>query len=336
MAESILELDRVYKSFPIQRGLLDLVRGRSRAHVQAVTDVSLTLREGETLGLVGESGCGKSTLGRLIVRLLDPAAGRILYRGRDIARLGGTELRQTRTRLQMIFQDPYSSLNPRLTVGQAIAEPLRVHALVPRADVPAEVERLLEQVGLARAHAKRYPFELSGGQRQRVGIARALSVRPEILIADEAVSGLDMSIQAQVLNLLADLRDELNLTMVFISHDLAVVEYLSDRIGVMYLGRLVELGAAAKVFRGPGHPYTAGLLNAIPFPDPRVRTRAAAVVGELPSAVRPPSGCVFRTRCPLAQPVCETLPPAVQLGDEGHWAACHFAGAVSAPARSSA
>jgi oligopeptide/dipeptide ABC transporter ATP-binding protein len=314
--------------------MLDTLRRRPRAQIQAVVDVSLALRKGETLGLVGESGCGKSTLGRLIVRLLKPDRGRVAYRGRDISTLGGAELRRARTRLQMVFQDPYSSLNPRLTVGEAVAEPLRVHHVVPRPEVPAEMERLLEQVGLGRTHIKRYPFELSGGQRQRVGIARALSVRPEILIADEAVSGLDVSIQAQVLNLLADLRRELDLTLVFISHDLGVVEYLSDRIGVMYLGRLVELGPAARVFRAPGHPYTAGLLNAIPVPDPSVRTRAAAVTGELPSAVRPPSGCVFRTRCSLVQPVCETMPPEVPL-DGDRWAACHFAGRVSSPARSS-
>jgi oligopeptide/dipeptide ABC transporter ATP-binding protein len=329
--DPILQLNEVHKTFPVTRSLPDALHRRPRARVKAVVDVSLTLYEGETLGLVGESGCGKSTLGRLIVRLLSLDAGSIVFRGRDIASLRGGELRQARTRLQMVFQDPYSSLNPRLTVGQAIAEPLRVHAVLPPSDVGGEVDRLLEQVGLAHTYAKRYPFELSGGQRQRVGIARALSVRPDILIADEAVSGLDVSVQAQVLNLLADLRQELGLTLVFISHDLAVVDYLSDRIGVMYLGRLVELGDAQPVFREPGHPYTMGLLRAIPAPDPAVRNRTAAVVGELPSAVRPPSGCVFRTRCPLVQPVCETLPPAVALGNgEGHWAACHFAGTSTA------
>jgi oligopeptide/dipeptide ABC transporter ATP-binding protein len=324
-AEPLIKVESLVKYYPIYGGILR----RKVGDVQAVDDVSFEIQRGEIFGLVGESGCGKSTLGRLIVRLLTPDAGRVVYRGREISTVGGGELRSARTQLQMVFQDPYSSLNPRLTVGQAIAEPLRVHDVVAREEVAGEVKRLLEQVGLAHAHAKRYPFELSGGQRQRVGIARALSVRPAILIADEAVSGLDVSIQAQVLNLLADLRDELDLTLVFISHDLGVVEYLSDRIGVMYLGRLVEFGAAATVFRTPGHPYTAGLLNAIPLPDPTVRTRAAAVSGELPSAVRPPSGCVFRTRCPLVQPICETMPPTVRLGDGGHWAACHFAGSTS-------
>jgi oligopeptide/dipeptide ABC transporter ATP-binding protein len=328
MPEPILRLERVSKRFPLRRSLLEALQRRPVPAVQAVTDVSLELVEGETLGLVGESGCGKSTLARLIVRLIHLDDGRIVYRGRDLAALSGEQLRQARTRIQMVFQDPYSSLNPRLAVGEAIAEPLRVHRVVAESELRAETERLLEQVGLLPAHAARYPFELSGGQRQRVGIARALAVRPEILIADEAVSGLDVSVQAQVLNLLADLREQLSLTMVFISHDLGVVEYLSDRIGVMYLGRLVELGGARDVFTHAGHPYTQGLLRAIPVPDPRVRTPAAAVRGDLPSAVRPPSGCVFRTRCTLAQELCTTEPAALTVGS-GQWAACHFAGSLA-------
>ncbi len=323
MPEPLLQLEGVTKTFPVPRPVWTRF-GKPQERVHAVVDVSLEVRRGETLGLVGESGSGKTTLARLIVRLLEPEKGRIRFESRDVTHIRGFELRRARIGLQMIFQDPYASLNPRLRVGDAISEPLRVHRIVPPNDTAAETARLLEQVGLLPRHAGRYPFELSGGQRQRVGIARALAVRPLILVADEAVSALDVSIQAQVLNLLADLRDQLGLTLVLISHDLGVVEYLSDRIGVMYLGRLVEVGGAVGVFRRPAHPYTQGLVRAIPVPDPRVRTQAAAVQGELPSPVHPPTGCVFRTRCPIAQPICETEPPLIRVGD-AHVAACHFA-----------
>jgi len=326
MSEPILAIEHVSKTFAAGKGLLSSL-GLRRERLHAVTDVSLDLAEGETFGLVGESGCGKSTLARLIVQLHEPDSGRILFRGVNRAELSGAARRKARSHIQMVFQDPYSSLNPRLSVGSALAEPLRVHRIVSGREVEAEVGRLLDRVGLAQAVADRFPRELSGGQRQRVGIARALSVRPELVVADEAVSGLDVSIRAQVLDLLADLHDELRLTLLFISHDLSVVEFLSDRVGVMYLGRLVELAPARKLFTSPGHPYTVGLMAAIPSVDPKVQTAIAAVRGELPSPIHPPSGCVFRTRCPLATAICETPPPQVELGP-GHWAACHFAADV--------
>jgi oligopeptide/dipeptide ABC transporter ATP-binding protein len=330
MASPILELDGVVKRYPIARPMATLLAFKPRQTLTAVNEVSFAIDAGEIFGLVGESGCGKSTLGRLIVGLGGPDEGRIRFRGRDMDLGGGRERRALRRQIQMVFQDPYASLNPRMTIGQALAEPLRVHGVVASREIAAEVERLLAQVGLSADYALRYPFELSGGQRQRVAIARALSVAPAVLVADEAVSGLDVSIQAQVLNLLVELRARLGLTMVFISHDLAVVEYLSTRIAVMYLGRILELGPASAVFRRAGHPYTQALIRAIPAPDPARKTVREAVSGDLPSPVNPPSGCVFRTRCPKAQAICATLPPTVALGP-GHWAACHFAGDAAAP-----
>ncbi len=332
--QPILAVEHVSKTFPVSQGFLSTLQLR-RERLHAVTDVSFELAQGETFGLVGESGCGKSTLARLIVQLHRPDSGRILFRGVDRSGLSGAARRKARPQIQMVFQDPYSSLNPRMSIGSALAEPLRVHHIVAGAEVGAEVTRLLDRVGLPRGVADRFPRELSGGQRQRVGIARALSVRPELVVADEAVSGLDVSIRAQVLDLLADLHDELGLTVLFISHDLSVVEFLSDRVGVMYLGRLVELAPARELFAAPGHPYTVGLMAAIPSIDPAVRTATAAVRGELPSPIHPPSGCVFRTRCPLAQAICATPPPQVQLRP-GHWAACHFATDVNATARARA
>ena len=323
----ILQVENVSKSFPLKRNLL----GRQSELLQALAEVSLAVPEGQTLGIVGESGCGKTTLARLMVRLLSPDSGRILFHGRDLARLQGAELRRTRTQLQMVFQDPYSSLNPRMRVGEAIEEPLRVHKVVSPRDVEREREGLMERVGLHRRLAERLPRELSGGQRQRVSIARALSVRPEVVIADEAVSSLDVSVRAQILNLLSDLRDHLALTLIFISHDLSVVDHLSDRVAVMYLGRLVELGPTAEVLSGGAHPYTRGLVAAIPQPVVGSQRKQAAIQGELPSAIHPPSGCVIRTRCPLAQAICaEVTPPRVPVG-AGHWAACHFATAEVAP-----
>jgi len=329
----ILELESVVKRYPLSRPLSAILAFQPRPMLQAVSEVSLTIDTGETFGLVGESGCGKSTLGRIIVGLGAPDEGRIIFRDKDIYLGSRRELRALRRQVQMVFQDPYASLNPRMTIGQALAEPLRVHDVVPSGAVATEVDRLLAQVGLSAGYAQRYPFELSGGQRQRVAIARALSVRPAVLVADEAVSGLDVSIQAQVLNLLVELRDRLGLTMVFISHDLGVVEYLSTRIAVMYLGRILELGPASAVFRRAGHPYTQALIRAIPAPDPAHKTMREAVSGDLPSPVNPPSGCVFRTRCPKAQDICSTLPPRVKL-DPGHWVACHFA--TTAPGHSGA
>jgi oligopeptide/dipeptide ABC transporter ATP-binding protein len=332
MAEPILTIEHVSKTFAAGQGVLSSL-GLRRERLHAVTDVSLEITEGETFGLVGESGCGKSTLARLIVQLHEPDSGRIRFRGVDRAAISGAARRKARPQIQMVFQDPYSSLNPRMSVGSALAEPLRVHRIVPGEQVDAEVGRLLDRVGLPGTVADRFPRELSGGQRQRVGIARALSVRPELVVADEAVSGLDVSIRAQVLDLLADLHDELRLTLLFISHDLSVVEFLSDRVGVMYLGRLVELAPALQLFAAPGHPYSVGLMAAIPSVDPSVRTATAAVRGELPSPIHPPTGCVFRTRCPLAQAICATPPPEVELGP-GHWAACHFAADVRASGKS--
>jgi oligopeptide/dipeptide ABC transporter ATP-binding protein len=325
----ILELDHVIKRYPLARSFAALLAMKPRPVLKAVSDVSFAIEAGETFGLVGESGCGKSTLGRLIVGLGAPDGGHVSFQGQDIHLGSRRERRALHRQIQMVFQDPYASLNPRMTIGQALGEPLRVHGVVESSKIAGEVDRLLSQVGLSAGYAHRYPFELSGGQRQRVAIARALSVRPAVLVADEAVSGLDVSIQAQVLNLLVDLRDGLGLTMVFISHDLGVVEYLSNRIAVMYLGRIVELGPASAVFRRAGHPYTQALIRAIPAPDPTKKSGGEAVSGDLPSAVNPPSGCVFRTRCPKAQAICTSLPPIVSLG-EGHWAACHFAGSPAA------
>jgi len=320
MTEPILRLTNVSKSFPVraerERGIPHLRRER----LHALQRVSLEVTEGETLGIVGESGCGKSTLAKLLVRLLQPDSGQVFYRGRELKTVASRDLR----RIQMVFQNPYGSLNPRLTIGNAIAEPLRVYQLVDRKGVYAEVDRLLDQVGLASATKERYPLELSGGQCQRVAIARALAVRPEILIADEAVSSLDVSVQAQILNLLADLRDALNLTVVAISHDLGVIEYLCDRIGVMYLGHLVEWGTGIDVLKQPGHPYTRGLLESVPSLDPRNRSADSGVRGELPSAITLPEGCVFRPRCSRAQEECIKPPPTVDLNDE-HWANCFFA-----------
>jgi oligopeptide/dipeptide ABC transporter ATP-binding protein len=326
MTEPLLRLDHVTKVFPVHPGVLEGL-SRSREVVHAVTDVSFEVLPRETFGLVGESGCGKSTIARLIVQLHRPDEGTIRFDGVDLAGLSRSERRAMRPRVQMIFQDPYSSLNPRMSVRAALAEPLMVHHVVTAKQTDVEVDRLLDLVGLSRRLSARYPRELSGGQRQRVGIARALSVRPRLIVADEPVSGLDVSIRAQILDLLADLRDELELTLLFISHDLSVVEFLSDRVGVMYLGRLVEIGPARTLFRSPGHPYTSGLIAAIPTLD-RGAARPPAVQGELPSPVYPPSGCVFRTRCPLAQRICETMPPVVPLG-AGWEAACHFAGQPS-------
>lgn len=320
--QPVLAVANVSKSFALRGGWL---RRRSEV-LQALSSVSLEVPTGQTLGIVGESGCGKTTLARVIVRLVAPDSGSVLFRGEDITHLRGTALQRMRTGLQMVFQDPHSSLNPRMSIGEAIDEPLIFHRIVPRADVVAERDALMTRVGLSPRLARRLPRELSGGQRQRVNIARALSVRPDVLIADEAVSSLDVSVRAQILNLLTDLRTELALTLIFISHDLSVVDYLSDRVGVMYLGRLVELGPSAEVLRGGAHPYTKGLVAAIPQPVVGGHRTQPAIRGELPSSVHPPSGCVFRTRCPIAQSICaEVTPPQIPVGPN-HWAACHFAG----------
>ena len=324
-AAPMLEIVDVSKTFPVTgRSLF-----RRRKTLHALANVNLAVRAGETLGIVGESGCGKSTLARIMVRLLQPDSGTVLVRGQE--NRANEKAPDTSTRLQMVFQDPYSSLNPRMRVGAAIEEPIRVHGIVPAAEVAAERDRLMERVGLGPRLATRLPRELSGGQRQRISIARALSVRPELLIADEAVSSLDVSVRAQILNLLSDLRSELGLTLVFISHDLSVVDHLSDRVAVMYLGRVVEVGPAGDVLSRGAHPYTRALVAAVPQPTVGSRRTQPSLRGELPSPMSPPSGCVFRTRCPMAQAVCAEIAPSPVTVASDRWAACHFAGAVRAP-----
>jgi oligopeptide/dipeptide ABC transporter ATP-binding protein len=330
MAEPLLAVEALNKYFLLRRSLVAGAMGVPHRRVQAARDVSFSIRKGESFGLVGESGCGKTTLGRLVLGLLPADDGAIRFEGQDITKTDLAGRRALRRQMQMVFQDPYSSLNPRIRIGSAIGEPIRLHGIVPPGEVATEVARLLERVGLPAAAASRYPSELSGGQRQRVGIARALSVRPKLLVADEAVSGLDVSVRAQVLNLLADLRRDLGLTLMFISHDLGVIEYLCETVGVMYLGTMVENGPTAAVFARPAHPYTRALLASIPRADPSATAREdTPLAGEPPSPVDPPSGCPFRTRCPAAQGICETPPPRVTLPSSdrgaGRWAACHFA-----------
>ncbi|TAN27159.1 MAG: ATP-binding cassette domain-containing protein [Castellaniella sp.] len=300
--------------------------GPSVAPVRAVTDVSFTIRKGETVGLVGESGSGKTTIGRMLTRLADPSAGRVIYRGldqpMDLAAISLRRYRPLRARIQMIFQDPYASLNPRLRIRQIIGEALDTHGLHRGAARLPRIHALLRQVGLGAEHAERYPHEFSGGQRQRIGIARALAVEPEFIVADEPLSALDVSIQAQVINLLSDIREHLGLTMLFISHDLDVVEYLCDRVVVLYLGRVVEIAPTRELYAHPCHPYTRALLAAAPAPDPAQRRDIPLLEGDLPSPANPPSGCVFRTRCPLAQARCASHDMQLrQVGDE-HWTAC--------------
>ncbi len=301
--------------------------GRGHAELRAVDGVTLDVMPGETLGLVGESGCGKSTLGRLLLRLYDPTAGRILFDGRDITDLSQSELRPLRKEMQIIFQDPYSSLNPRMTVRAALAEPLRIHGLVRSASEEQErIAMLLERVGLRPEHMRRYPHEFSGGQRQRVGIARALAVSPRFIVADEPVSALDVSIRAQIVNLLSDLQSELGLSYLFIAHDLHVVEHVSQRVGVMYLGRLVELASSKQIYENPRHPYTRALLSAAPVPDPDAPKHRVILEGDVPSPLDPPSGCPFHPRCPIAQKgLCDREVPALRVLESGHEAACHLA-----------
>jgi oligopeptide transport system ATP-binding protein len=318
----LLQAEHVVKYFPIKRGILIQ---REVAQVHAVDDVSLEVRGGETLGLVGESGCGKSTLGRCFVRLLPLTDGRIEFAGRDISKLSRRALRPLRRELQIVFQDPYASLNPRKRVGQIIGTPLQIHGIGDRRERKRQVQELLEKVGLSPEHYNRFPHEFSGGQRQRIGVARALALRPKLVIADEPVSALDVSIQAQVINLLADLQEEFDLTYVFIAHDLGVVRHVSDRIAVMYLGKIVEISPADELYERPIMPYTEALLSAVPIPDPREsETRERIVLeGDVPSPIRPPSGCRFHPRCRYATDVCVQIePPLVDYGN-GHLAACH-------------
>ncbi len=314
----LLEARNVVKHFPIRTP-------KGKQLVQAVDGVSLSVRAGETLGLVGESGCGKSTLGRCLVRLLDPTSGQVIFDGVDITTTSRRELRSLRTGFQMIFQDPYASLNPRRRALATVEEPMLTHSMGSDTEIRARALMLLEQVGFDPSYADRYPHEFSGGQRQRLGIARALALKPRLLVADEPVSALDVSIQAQVLNLLADLQAEHSLTYVFIAHDLAVVHHIADRIGVMYLGELVEVGSSTDVYTAPRHPYTEALISAIPVIDAELETRERIVLtGDLPSPIDKPSGCVFNPRCHYAQDVCRTDRPTLQLLDDGREVACHF------------
>jgi oligopeptide transport system ATP-binding protein len=321
-ADALLKVEGLKKYFPVTEGMLIK---RTVAQVKAVDGISFEVRRGETLGLVGESGCGKSTTGRCILQLDRPTAGRIVYDGVDLATIDRTELNRLRERIQVIFQDPYSSLNPRMKVGEIIAEPMHVHGLEPnKAKRRARVAELLNVCGLNPRLADRYPHEMSGGQRQRVGIARALSMRPEFIICDEAVSALDVSIQAQVINLLEDLREQFNLSYLFIAHDLSVVRHLCHRVAVMYLGKIVELAQSDELFENPLHPYTRALLEAVPVPDPEIEARRQhqVVKGEVPSPINPPSGCVFHPRCPLAIESCSRDLPEFRELRPGHWVAC--------------
>jgi oligopeptide transport system ATP-binding protein len=322
--EALLQVRNLVKHFEVGSGMF----GGRRALVRAVDGVSFSIGRGETLGLVGESGCGKTTTGRCILQLEAPTSGEILFEGRDLTKLGPDELRAVRRRLQVIFQDPYSSLNPRMTVGDIIAEPLGVHGIVRGTGARRDrVRDLLRKVGLLPQHAARYPHQLSGGQRQRVGIARALAMEPALIVCDEPVSALDVSIQAQIINLLEDLQADLGLTYLFIAHDLAVVRHISDRVAVMYLGKIVELADRKTLYDDPLHPYTRALLSAVPIPDPELEARREHLVlrGEVPSPLDPPAGCVFHPRCPIAEDRCRRVVPELREVKPGHWAACLLA-----------
>ncbi len=324
MAENdvILELEDVAKWFPLfERGIM---RKKLVGFIKAVDGVSFQLPKGKTIGLVGESGCGKTTLSRVILRLIEPTRGKVIFDGIDITSLPGKELRKLRKRMQMVFQDPYGSLNPRLSVEEIISEGLKVHFKMNKKERHDRVIELLQEVGLEPYHALRYPHEFSGGQRQRIGIARALAVEPELLVLDEPVSALDVAVQAQILNLLMDIKTKFNLTYIFVAHDLSVVYHISDVIMVMYLGKIVEIAPAEDFLRRPMHPYSEALISAIPIPDPDFQKERIVLPGDVPSPVNPPSGCRFRTRCPYAQEECAVKEPVLEEKKKGHWVACHF------------
>ncbi len=319
---ALVEIQDLSKHFPVQRGLLQ----RTKGYVHALERVDLTLEEGEFFALVGESGSGKTTLGRCILRLIEPTDGRILFQGEDLAKLSGRELRRRRGRFQMIFQDPYGSLNPRMRVERILSEPLEVHRTVPSTERRQRVKDLLELVGVQADAGRRFPHEFSGGQRQRIGIARALAPEPSFIVADEPVSALDVSVRAQIINLLVDLQRRFGLTLLFIAHDLAMVEHVADRVGVMYLGRIVEIGPKEEIFSAPRHPYTVSLLSAVPVPYPDTGRQRIVLPGEPPSPVEPPSGCPFHPRCPIARPRCSHEEPPLEEVSPGHRVSCHYPG----------
>ncbi len=321
----LVELRHLKKYFPVRSGVFS----RVSAWVKAVDEVSFTIHPRETFGLVGESGCGKTTVGRTLLRLIEPTGGEVFFQGQDFCQFSAAQVRQARQQMQMIFQDPYSSLNPRMTIGAIVGEALKVHGLARGEALDRQVGALLERVGLAATYRSRYPHEFSGGQRQRIGIARALALEPQFIVCDEPVSALDVSIQAQILNLLQDLQNDLGLSYLFISHDLNVVEYIADRVAVMYLGKLVEVAPVDELFRNPRHPYTLALMSANPVPDPTVQTQRTVLTGDVPSPLNPPSGCAFHTRCPQAMERCKTTPPPLVRSGQGtaeHSVWCHLYG----------
>lgn len=320
MTEPLLKVEGLKKYFPIRKGVLSRVSG----YVKAVDDVSFHVNKGETLGIVGESGCGKSTTGRMLMRLLEPTEGKVVFDGKELTNISNDDMRKSRREIQMVFQDPYASLNPRHTIEKILEEPLIVHGLGDAKSRKKKVRELLEIVGLSSYHAQRYPHQFSGGQRQRIGIARALMTNPKLIIADEPVSALDVSIQAQVLNLMQDLQKDLKLTYIFIAHDLGVVRHISDRVGVMYLGKMVELTESEKLYDKPLHPYTQALLSSVPVPDPNFVREQVLIKGDIPSPSNPPSGCTFHTRCPFKMDVCTKVVPKLEEVEPGHSVACHL------------
>lgn len=321
MGGALLEVRNLVKHFPITKGI---IMSKEIGSVRAVDGISFVINRGETLGLVGESGCGKSTTGRLILRLIEATSGQVIFDGKNVFGLNREEMRELRRDMQIVFQDPYASLNPRMTVGSIIGEPITLHGILSGRAKDEKVRELLEVVGLSSHHAKRYPHEFSGGQRQRIGVARALAVGPKLVVCDEPVSALDVSIQAQVINLLQDLKREFGLTYLFIAHDLSVVKHISDRVAVMYLGRIVELADKHELYNNPQHPYTEALLSAVPLPDPTQRKKGIILEGDVPSPISPPSGCRFHTRCSRAQEICSCKDPEFTDNGNGHYTACHF------------